>query len=164
MNCKECGQEMVLDDDAEVCTACQFATGVSADSPRVGRPSKYKPEMCEQAIELMKEGASLVEVAAEIGVRRSTIYDWMDEESDRYIEEFSDTIKRGVELSQSWWEKQGRTNLVNKYQNDSFNASLWYMNMKNRFGWKDKHDHAVSGGLNITKVENVIIDPANTSS
>ena len=32
--------------------------------------------------------------------------------------------------------KQGRKNLENK----EFNSTLWYMNMKNRFGWKDRND------------------------
>jgi len=121
--------------------------GDTEQSPTTGagRPSKYKPEMCEQVIELMKEGASLVEVAAEIGIRRSTLYDWMNRESNRYVEEFSDAVNEGVELSQAWWERKGRTNLVNPYQGDTFNATLWYMNMKNRFGWKDKQENQHTG-------------------
>lgn len=87
-------------------------------------------------IKEMSEGASLVEVAAEIGVDMATITDWRDTKSPRYNEEFSITIKRGVELSQAWWHKMGRTNLKDK----DFRDALWYMNMKNRFGWRDKHE------------------------
>ena len=54
-------------------------------------------------------------------------------------------IKRGLQLSQAWWEKQGRTNLISKYQGDTFNATLWYMNMKNRFKWVDKIQNEHTG-------------------
>jgi len=102
----------------------------------VGRPTKYKSEMCDQVIALMSEGASLVEVAAEIGVCRETIWDWTNEESERFIEEFSNTIKKGIRLSEAWWERKGRTSLENK----EFSYTGWYMNMKNRFGWSDKQE------------------------
>ena len=102
----------------------------------VGRPSKYKLEVCTQVIALMSEGASLVEVAAEIGVCRETIWDWTNQDSDRFIEEFSYTIKKGTQLSAAWWERTGRKSLWDK----EFSYTGWYMNMKNRFGWRDKQE------------------------
>jgi hypothetical protein len=84
----------------------------------------------------MREGASLIEVAAEIDISTETIAQWRNPESEFYIEEFSATIKKGVQLSQAWWHKMGRTNLKDK----DFRDALWYMNMKNRFGWRDKHE------------------------
>ena len=92
--------------------------------------------MCEIAIELMSEGASKTEVAAEIGITRDTFHRWVKENPL-----FSDTIKRGEQLSQRWWERHGRTQL----ENGKFNSTLWYMNMKNRFGWRDKQDHTTNG-------------------
>ena len=107
---------------------------MSSENNKVGRPTKYKPEMCETAIELMKAGASLVEVAAELGICAGTVHEWKKSNPD-----FAAAMQRGIELSRAWWEHQGRTNLENK----SFNYVGWYMNMKNRFGWKDKSE--VSG-------------------
>lgn len=106
----------------------------------MARPTKYDPSKNEAVIELMSEGASIVEVAAMLEVNRSTIYEWVENNP-----EFSNTIKKGFELCQAWWERNGRKNLTNK----DFNYTGWYMNMKNRFrdDWKDKqeHDHTTKG-------------------
>lgn len=92
----------------------------------------------EKIMGLKKEGASDVEVRAELGISQD-LWDRFKKE----IEEFSLTIKKGDDLCEAWWEKKGRTNLENR----QFNAVLWYMNMKNRFGWKDRNE--VSGQLPI---------------
>ncbi|MDP2237010.1 MAG: hypothetical protein Q8J88_11300 [Bacteroidales bacterium] len=112
-----------------------------------GRPKKnvdLLPDHWNEAIiELYTQGGSDKEVKALInswlGSFSNDLWDrWMKEE-----EGFSETIKRGKMLSEAWWEKQGRTSLTSS----NFNATLWYMNMKNRFGWADsqKVDHTTAG-------------------
>lgn len=109
-----------------------------------------------QILELYKEGASNVEI-------KSLIYDWRGSFSndlwDRWIldeEEFSEIIKIGKLLSKCWWENQGRTNL----QTQNYSYTGWYMNMKNRFGWKDNRDLNL-GGQKDNPVQ--IIDPSKMS-
>lgn len=104
---------------------------------RTGRPSKYDPKMCDKVIELMSEGAALVEVAAELDITRETLNQWTKSNPV-----FSDAVKKGQELSEAWWLKQGRINLKTNPKGEQFNSTLWYMNMKNRFGWRDKHEVA----------------------
>lgn len=103
-----------------------------------GRPTKYKPAMCDVVVELMKKGASKFEVAAELGVCMDTITEWQKPKNNKA---FSAAIKKGEQLSRAWWEKNGRINLENK----EFSSTLWYMNMKNRFGWADKQENTHSG-------------------
>ena len=38
---------------------------------KLGRPTSFKPEFCDKVIDLMKEGASIVEIAYELNVNRS---------------------------------------------------------------------------------------------
>ena len=95
------------------------------------RPTKYRPEMCDKVIELMKEWAALVEVCAELDICEDTLHDWKKTNKD-----FSESISRWVQLSHSWWVKHGRKQL----ENPKFQHQLWYMNMKNRFKWADKQE------------------------
>ena len=88
-------------------------------------------------LDLYKEGGSDVEVKALIYEWRGSISNglwdrWMEEEP-----EFSKTIKTGKILSEALFTKMGRTNLKDK----EFNYTGWYMQMKNRFGWKDRVDN-----------------------
>lgn len=98
-----------------------------------GRPTKYRPEMCEQALALLKEGASLCEVAAAIDVSEETMNVWRNDGAHL---EFSEAIQTGLRLSQAWWESKGRVNL----ENNQFQTGLWYANMKNRFKWADRQE------------------------
>lgn len=102
-----------------------------------GRPistiSDLPDEWEEAILSLYRQGGSDVEVKA-------LIYDWRGSFSndlwDRWMKEepiFSETIKKGKLLAEAWWHKNGRINLKDR----EFNYTGWYMQMKNRFGWKD---------------------------
>ena len=88
-------------------------------------------------MKLAREGASDVEIRAELGISDDLWYRWKKEEK-----EFSQTIKKANALCKAWWMKKGRKNLENRH----FSPVLWYMNMKNRFGWKDKSETDIMSG------------------
>jgi DNA-binding XRE family transcriptional regulator len=107
-----------------------------------GRPTKYKSAMCKKVVALMSEGASKCEVAAELGINEETLYRWLKDEDKR---EFSKAISIGESLSKAWWLKHARTQL----ENSKFQHQLWYMNMKNRFGWADKKELTGKNGKDL---------------
>jgi len=106
----------------------------------MSRPSLYKPEYCDRVVELGAAGASVVEMAHEIGVSRNTLEtNWPAEHP-----EFLEALTRAREASQTWWEKTGRTNLMTS----GFQASVWSRSMAARFprDWRERRDDTLKVG------------------
>ena len=59
---------------------------------------------------------------------------WDSLMSDPTSSDFKATVDFGRMLSKAWWMSKARKNLDNK----AFNANLWFMVMKNQFGWSEK--------------------------
>lgn len=126
------------------------------ETKSVGRPLeafKLWDGWNEEILNLYKTGASDIEIKSLIYIHRGS---FSNDLWDRWLkdsEEFSETIKIGKMLSEAWWNIQGRTNLKIK----EFNYVGWYMNMKNRFGWKDKTETEISGDLKVTTITGMVI-------
>lgn len=127
-----------------------------------GRPTLYDPSYCERVIELGREGYSVVEMAAEIGVARSTI----EEAWPAAHEEFSEAFTHARELSQAWWEAQGRKNLLSQ----GFQSSLYSRSMAARFpkDWREVKGNEISGPngqpVEFSEVRRTIVDPRDPDS
>jgi hypothetical protein len=113
-----------------------------------GRPTKYDPSYNQIALDLFKEGASKVEVAARFMVLRGTLDEWA-----KHNPAFSDTLKIGMELSQGWWENQGRTSLKadGLATTEKINHQLWRSNMSCRFrnDWTEKKELDVTSNATV---------------
>lgn len=115
-----------------------------------GRPSIYDPAYCEQAIAVLADGFSMTALAGEIGVARSTVYEWVEHHQD-----FSDAIKIGQAKAVLWWEKANRNLAIT----GEGNATACIFGLKNRAAdeWRDKIETQHSGELAISKLETVIV-------
>lgn len=104
----------------------------------VGRPSAYKPEFCQEVINLGKAGKSITQIACALGVHKDTVYEW-----EKTIPEFSDALTRARQESQAWWEDQGQIGLTA----DKFQASLWAKQVSCRFpdDYREKQDLNLGG-------------------
>lgn len=110
----------------------------------MGRPSKFTESMCDRVIELGKTGAGRAEMASDIGISRETWNDWLDKESPRFNEAFSDAVKVALYESQAWWERKGREAT---FDSKDFSATSYIFQMKNRFkdDWADRTEHRHAG-------------------
>jgi len=96
-----------------------------------GRPTKYKPEYCDMLVEHMTGGLSFESFGAVADVSEETLHTWKSKHP-----EFLESYKKGRSHSMKHWEEMGH-DMVLAGQG---NATAWIFNMKNRFGWKDRHD------------------------
>lgn len=66
-----------------------------------GRPTDFKPAMGEEILALMAQGFSLAAAAADLGVHRQRVYEWMDRHP-----EFADTVKLAQVKRQRFLEQR----------------------------------------------------------
>ncbi|QEH36520.1 hypothetical protein OJF2_51040 [Aquisphaera giovannonii] len=108
-----------------------------------GRPKVTLEDLpegwAEKALALYREGASDVEIRAEVfgGMSNDLWTRLMAEE-----QLFSETISAGRALSEAWWTKKGRTSLDRK----DFQDRVYALHMMNRFRW----DNRISNDTKLT--------------
>jgi transposase-like protein len=110
-----------------------------------GRPTGYDADYCDDAEAFLREGYSLAALAGQLGVARSTIYEWIE-----HHPEFSDAVKRGQAGAVLWWEKANRTLATT----GEGNATACVFGLKNRAAdeWRDKTETEHSGQVTVNKV------------
>ncbi len=101
------------------------------DARRCGRPSKYRPWMCETIVELGEQGLEVVEFAVALNVGRATLYRWADAN-----EEFRDALTRAREAAECFHIRAIRRQL--QMPASETNASAYLSYMARRFlSWRD---------------------------
>lgn len=94
----------------------------------VGRPSLYDPAYCEKVIELGKLGKSIEQIASNLGLSVRVLHKWKDEH-----EEFMQAMEEAKQHEQAWWEEMAQGYMVEEYQGNRLNATLWSRSMAARF-------------------------------
>jgi len=108
---------------------------------KVGRPTDYKPEYCEQAFKLcLLHNATDVELADFLGVNKSTIENWKNA-----YPEFLDSIKRGKAQA----DTDVARSLYDKAINGDTVACIFWLKNRRKQDWRDKQDVNITGDLTI---------------
>ena len=97
---------------------------------------KFEPWMIDKALERFKEGESITSICCDLGIVRDTYYDWAKNPDHPFYE----TAKKGEQLSQQYWEREGRKGIFGGI--DKFAGSSWQFVLKNRFRESYQADNA----------------------
>jgi len=99
----------------------------------VGRPRTTVDDLPQDWKQIImdcgQEGGSAVEMRCMLGVAQ-TAWSTLMEDS----EEFRITVSSAQDMCEVWWERQGRSMVTGS----PGNATVWSLNMRNRFAWFDK--------------------------
>ena len=117
-----------------------------------GRPTKYKPEYCQQIIDHFDVPATyttdkgeekacklplVIDFAHKIGVNNDTLYEWA-----KVHPEFSESFKKGRKLQERIWIENSMKGL--------YNTAFTIFLGKNIFKWTDRQNMAVEGDVKHT--------------
>lgn len=114
--------------------------------PVMGRPSLYRDEYCQTAIEFLSEGYSILALAAHIGVDKKTIFNWRDA-----YPEFDAAVRRGIAGAVLWWETRAHELVQGT---TTGNAAVCIFGLKNRAAdeWREQQHIDHQGGINVLRV------------
>lgn len=117
-----------------------------------GRPTDYRVEYCEQAIEAGKLGKSKAWICASIGITPKTMASWCEAHPD-----FLAAINLSQTYSQMWWEDAGQNGMYL----DKFGGGVWAKSVSARFpsDWREKSET----DLNHKGSINVFINPEDVN-
>lgn len=93
---------------------------------QAGQPTLYTPEVCDKVIEWGKQGYSKTNMASELCVSRTTIYEWCKDHV-----EFSYALSIAMTHSESYWEHKALKGIDEPAK--EFNTGLFGKIMSARF-------------------------------
>jgi transposase-like protein len=132
----------------------------ASTTPRpMGRPSVYKPQFCDEIVELRSKGYEVAEVALAFGVAKDTLYDWCRTNPD-----FSAAFARARDAAEAYFAKMVREGLANKHRGYEGQVALRYMSTRFRKAptadpednWVENSSLTVNGTINVDGARDAI--------
>src|SRR5882672_4642618 len=133
---KKSDQKSVLDPQ----TMSQVSQSIPREKyKRPGKPTKYKPEYCDEIIDSGIRGLTFKEFASQIDVHTDTLLEWRN-----VHKEFKSAYNRAKQEQENFLMRIGRVGLfgqkrmVNgKLVTPYFNTAVWIFMLKARHGWRE---------------------------
>lgn len=106
--------------------------------------SKYEPSMSDSIIACAKAGGSIEKRCVEIGIHKSTYFEWINPNSPYYHEDFHRAHEMAQLLSEVWWQDKGQQHITFIDRGERLDAQNYRLQMMNRFGWSEKGQQEVN--------------------
>ena len=110
----------------------------------------YQKRFCSVVLNQGRQGKSLTQIAAYLGVTRKRLYSWMKDHP-----EFKDAVEMAREHSQAWWENKAQKSLDSKH----FQGSMLGKMMASRFPDDYGERSSIEIEAPITVIRRVIVSP-----
>lgn len=111
---------------------------------KVGKPSLYKQEYCQQLIDFGATGHTFEAFAGKLGVSKKALYNWIKKHP-----EFEEAKEIALAKAQLCLESLALDVMKGIVPASQFNPTVFIFWMKNCHGWRDKIDHAGSIGIDF---------------
>lgn len=111
-----------------------------------GRPTLYRDEFCDEAIELGRQGKSRNSIACHFEVVMSTIQNW-----EAAHPQFLAAMTRAKQLEMLWWENLAQDHMVEGTDGKRLNTGAWSRSMAARFpnDYRDNSKLELAGKLDV---------------
>lgn len=109
-----------------------------------GRPTDFTPSMGDEILSLMASGLSLAASAADLGIHRQRVYEWMERHP-----EFADTVKLAQAKRQLFLERR----LLSADAGPVVTSTIFALKNAGPEDWRDKREVEHSGGIETTTKE-----------
>jgi hypothetical protein len=101
-----------------------------------GRPTDWTPTLGNEILALMSTGLSLAAAAAELGIHRQRVYEWVERH-----EEFADTVKLAMAKRQLFLERR----LLSAEVGPVVTSTIFALKNAGAEDWREKNEVEHSG-------------------
>jgi len=108
-----------------------------------GRPSQYRPEYCERAIDFMKQGYSVTALAGHLEVSKDSVYDWINRYPD-----FCHAVSKGRAARVQALEAK----LLTTSQGVGVTAAIFALKNADPDEWQDRYQTEVRVNVAIAQM------------
>lgn len=101
---------------------------IDIKSPKVGRPTIYSQNYCQEVINLGRQGKSYEQIASILNVGLRTLFSWRDAHV-----EFRHALRDAKDFEMAFWEELAQSYLIEHKNAPRLNTGLWSRSMAARF-------------------------------
>ena len=121
-----------------------------------GRPTLYRPEYCQRAIEFMGQGYSVTALAGHLGISKDTIYDWITTHRT-----FADAINMGRSARVTALEAK----LLNTSKGVGVTAAIFALKNADPDEWQDRYNTESKVNVRVERIpDHELMRIASTAS